>query len=275
MIITERFVFMHTHKTGGQTLNEIILRSDPAAQQVGYHYPLSEIPQFAAALPVVGFVRNPWDWYVSWYAFNLKPRTQNALFDVVSEDGRTSFATTVKNLATLGSDSETGLRMRKRLIDVLPESFENNKGVGLTGHCIRSLASNPCGYYSWLFERMIGGAAQQRRIIGKFENLTGDFLEIMENLQVEQGPPLQDELEKQERRNTSGRSHYSHYYDDELLTLIGEQEKALISEFKYRFEDLRPGNGAGYHPVELRDQPIAGFHKLLGRADNFLLRRRG
>ncbi len=271
MIITESFVFMHMHKTGGQTLNEIILRSDPAAQQAGYHYPISKIPRRSASLPIIGFVRNPWDWYVSWYAFNVKPGTQNPLFDVVSEDGRASFAKTAKNLATLGSDSETGVRMRNRLIDELPDTLEDNLGVGLTRDSVAALANCQYGYYSWLFDRMIGSAPLRQRHVGRFENLAGDFLEIIKSLQVKRIGLFQDELTKQERRNTSGRSHYSHYYDDELLTLIGEQEKRLINEFEYRFEDLRPGKGASYHPVELRDQPIAGFHKLLGRADNFLL----
>ncbi len=44
MIVTESFVFIHMHKTGGQTLNDIIRRCMPDHRVIGYHYPRSEIP---------------------------------------------------------------------------------------------------------------------------------------------------------------------------------------------------------------------------------------
>ena len=53
MIITEHFVFIHMHKTGGQTLNDIIQRCIPAHRTVGYHFPHNEIPPEFAALPRV------------------------------------------------------------------------------------------------------------------------------------------------------------------------------------------------------------------------------
>jgi hypothetical protein len=51
---------------------------------VGYHFPCADIPAEASDLPVVGIVRNPWDWYVSWYAFNNGPRMRSPLFKIVS-----------------------------------------------------------------------------------------------------------------------------------------------------------------------------------------------
>jgi hypothetical protein len=49
MIVTEKFVFIHMHKTGGQTLNDIITRCMPAHRVIGYHFPRSEIPPDCAA----------------------------------------------------------------------------------------------------------------------------------------------------------------------------------------------------------------------------------
>ena len=45
MIITDKFVFIHLHKTGGQTLNDAIVDSIADHKVVGYHYPRSMIPQ--------------------------------------------------------------------------------------------------------------------------------------------------------------------------------------------------------------------------------------
>ncbi len=52
-------------KTGGQTLGDIIEQCIPDSQVIGYHYPRSVIPPEHLDLPLVGMVRNPWDWYVS------------------------------------------------------------------------------------------------------------------------------------------------------------------------------------------------------------------
>jgi len=102
MIITERFVFVHMHKTGGQTLNDIITRCIPKHQVIGYHYPSKEVPADSATLPLVGIVRNPWDWYVSWYAFKNGPTSRNPLFAIVSNNGEANLNTTISNLINLG-----------------------------------------------------------------------------------------------------------------------------------------------------------------------------
>ena len=39
MIITSKFVFIHMHKTGGQSLGHMIEQCIPGFQHIGYHYP--------------------------------------------------------------------------------------------------------------------------------------------------------------------------------------------------------------------------------------------
>ncbi len=59
MIVTERFVFIHMHKTGGQSINQSLLNCVAGATEIGYHYPHSLLPQEFAQLPLVALVRNP------------------------------------------------------------------------------------------------------------------------------------------------------------------------------------------------------------------------
>jgi len=47
MIVTDRFVFLHLHKSGGTFVNECLLRFLPDARQVGYHLPRSMTPPAA------------------------------------------------------------------------------------------------------------------------------------------------------------------------------------------------------------------------------------
>ena len=270
MIVTERFVFIHMHKTGGQTLNDVIKRCIPDSQVIGYHYPRAEIPAEYAALPVVGLVRNPWDWYVSWYAFNRRPKIRNLLFNVVSDSGQSNFKSTVTNLINLGADNAASKLYKDDLIRMLPDTLDDNRAVGLTKDCIRNFSANETGYYSWLTERMLGNARNEQSYIGRFENLQDDFLGIMKRLAVRETETLKTALDQRERKNVSRHSHYSHYYDTELQDLVARKEQRLIENFDYEFENMKPSGVAYDIPVDLCTGANNGFRKLLGRESNYL-----
>lgn len=270
MIITEKFVFIHMHKTGGQTLNDAITDCINDHRVVGYHFPRRMVPQEFAHLPVVGLVRNPWSWYVSWFTFNNQPNIRNSLFNIVSEDGQADFATTVGNLVNLGSDDEKSRKLRDSLISILPDTLDGNRGAGLTKQDIRDLGASDLGYFSWLFDRMLGIEPDANALIGRFENLRHDFLDIMQQLDVAEKEALAWAMDYGKRKNFSRHSHYSHYYTQELQQLVADKERPLIERFDYRFETVGPTADQ----VESKQDPLSedrqGFHKLLGRADNFL-----
>jgi len=268
MIAAGKFVFIHMHKTGGQTLGDVIRAGIAGSREIGYHYPRSAVPPELEALPVVGMVRNPWDWYVSWYAFNRRPQINNPLFNVVSDSGAADFRTTVTNLVNLGADSAASRLYRNDLVRMLPDTLEGNRGAGLTKDSIREFASDDTGYYSWLFERMLGAADDGRTHIGRFERLEDDFLEIMQRLGVEEAGGLRQAFAAGERRNTSRHTHYSHYYDDELRDLIAGKEAALIAKYGYEFASLKPPGAAYEFPADTYTG--TGFRKLLGRESNYL-----
>lgn len=270
MIIVERFVFIHMHKTGGQTLNDVIKRCIPDHKLVGYHYPYSEVPSDYKSLPLVGIVRNPWEWYVSWYAFNNGPNLRSPLFSIVSENGQANMITTLTNLINLGSDDTVSQQHRQKLIQILPDTLDHNQGVGLTKDDIRQFTDNNLGYYSWMFNRMFGDYHSDQTHIGKFENLQQDFLEIMDNLCVEQTPLMLNELNKKERKNASRHSHYSHYYTQSLQKLVSTKDQQLINDFQYIFEVVGPSNKSDDITINKLDIGQRNFKKLLGRAVNYL-----
>jgi hypothetical protein len=272
MITTDKFVFVHMHKTGGQSLGHILESCVPGMKHIGYHYPYHMLPAQYADLPVVGMVRNPWDWYVSWYAFNTRPEVGNPLFFIISDGFQADFKRTLVNLINLPSNLPESRHYRDALIDILPDTLEGNAGVGLTRDCIRSMSSSPeLGYYSWQFRRMHGDLDNPALRIGRFENLRQEFLSIMQTLKVEQTDAMQAEFESSPRLNTSRHSHYSKYLDDELRELIAQKEAALIERYDYRFEK----DGSTEKPVAFPSIQIGyrndGFHKLSGKARNFLL----
>lgn len=268
MITNDRFTFVHVHKTGGQSLNSVITQCIPDCQTVGYHYPISQLPEGRQHLPIVGVVRNPWDWYVSWYAFNRKMGLRNPLFIVVSDGGKADFKTTIKQLANLGNDSAQSRAYRDALAAVLPEEFGTDRGAGLTRPCIEGFNEQNRGYYSWLLERMLGNGKTSRLHVAKFENLHEDFIEIMNELGVDESEKLSAVLGAMEKKNSSSHSHYSHYYDAELRDLIAERERGLIDTYGYAFETTE-SDAASVQLPNFYSYDV-GFRKLLDRSSNFL-----
>src|SRR5688572_16365068 len=131
MIATGRFVFLHLHKSGGTFVNECLLRFVPGARRIGYHLPRSLVPAELAKLPALGFVRNPWCYYVSWYAFQAARAEPNALFRVLSDEGRRDFKGTLRGLLDLGGNSGD----LDRVLAMLPASY-GTRGINLPGFAL-------------------------------------------------------------------------------------------------------------------------------------------
>ncbi len=271
MITTDKFVFVHMHKTGGQSLGKIIESCIPGSKAIGYHYPYRMLPGEYADLPVLGFVRNPWDWYISWYAFNTRANSFNPLFFILSDGHQAGYRETIANLINLGSDDDSSRYYRNALIEMLPENLEGNVGVGLTRDDIRNMNEPGRGYYTWQFERMHGDLDNPNLHIGRFEDLQHEFLSMMDELEVPQIDAIAQKFDSSPRLNRSRHSHYSRYYDDELRELVASKEKTLIDRFGYRFEE----DDSADQRIEFPNIQIGGrndsFRKLSGKGRNFLM----
>lgn len=236
MIVTDEFVLIHLHKTGGQFLARAIHQYFTSARQIGYHYPLYLLPSEFQALPVIGFVRNPWDWYVSWFAFNSFRPNGNPLYEVMSEGGTMGFEQTIRNMLLFGEDEPDSRRRRDRLKQLVPESIVGNRGIGLTKSCI----DTACGsFYQWQFNRMFGPDHNIGRVyFGRSESLQEDFSRILKTLNVTFDSRLSDSLTNMPRVNQSPHDHYSSYYSQELADWVADAESEIIERFDYRF--VRP-----------------------------------
>ncbi len=272
MITTDEFVFIHMHKTGGQSIIHIIEQSVPSFRAIGYHFPHHLLPPKYSDLPVVGMVRNPWDWYISWYAFNIRLDGTNPLFFILSDAWQADYKNTLKNLINLGADTPRSQNYRNALIEILPESLNSsNRGGGLTKDCLRHFNDDDSGFYSWLFKRMHGDPDSKTTYIGRFENLRDEFLSIMDQLSVEETETIREKFNDSARLNESSHSHYSRYYDDELRGLIAQKEVFLIDRYGYKFEQATDSEKV----IEFPSVQIYGiqdnFQKLSGKDNNFLL----
>ena len=230
MIVTPQLVFLHLPKSGGTFLNEALVRFVPGARQLGYHLPRSLIPEACRALPVLGFVRNPWSWYVSWYAFQYSLPQRNALFNTMSDGGRLDFSGTIRNLLDLGSGSP----LLDELLPRVPDAYVN-KGLNLPRFALERIRGSHRGFYGFLFDYLYEPGRGSPLRLGRQERLREDFLEQLAALDVPICAELRAFVEEGAARNTSPHGFYTSYYDPALRDLVAIRDANVVNAGRYRF----------------------------------------
>ena len=103
MYVSDRFLFLHLHKSGGTFINRAIQQHLPC-KRLGYHLPYKHRPDGYDHLPVLGVVRNPYVFYVSFYHFQALSRKPNYVLRVFSDDGSHGFSKTVWNMCQMKNE---------------------------------------------------------------------------------------------------------------------------------------------------------------------------
>jgi len=238
MIVTPRFVFLHLHKSGGTFANVCLLQFVPDARQIGYHLPRELIPAAFSALPVLGLVRNPWSYYVSWYAFQSSRPEPNALYRALSNNGTLGFAGTVRNMLLLGRDDS----ILQKVLSVLPPSY-TNRGLNLPAFALETIRGSGLGFYSFL-HRHIFGTRTEDLIIGRMESLREELPSMLERAGQPVSPPMHAFITESAALNASAHAEYSTYYDASLAKEVATADESVVARYGY-----------GLRPAQMRDGP--------------------
>jgi hypothetical protein len=206
MILSNRFVFIHMPKTGGSFVRELLTHHAPADWQIELHdnHPsIRDIPPTHKSLPIFGLVRNPFDWYVSWYHYLLKHRG-DPFFDQVSDQGKRDFVST------------------------LSAAFEVDIGSFFNFPC--HYTGSPFGcYMNYLF-----GNDLDRLKLGKMEHLRDDLREILSGFNA-LTPTLDEQIDLFPVVNASEHHPSRSYYTARLRDLILERDASVLNHFDYHF----------------------------------------
>jgi hypothetical protein len=229
MITTERFVFLHLHKSGGTFVNECLVRFLPDARHVGYHLPRSMIPPESAHLPVLGFVRNPWSYYVSWYFFQLDRPHPNFLFRILSDEGRLDFNATVRNMLDLGAGS---IRL-DLVLRALPKTY-SNQGLNLPAPQLAPIRNTRIGFYTYLYRYLYSGAGLPV-ILGRLEALRESLLPMLASVGQVVSDDVRRFVDDEAPRNSSNHTSYAGYYTPEVRDLVAERDAEVIARHGYQF----------------------------------------
>ena len=243
MIVTDKFVFVHFPRTGGTFITDVIMRFFPSAREIGYHLPRSLLPNEYSHLPVLGAVRNPWEFYVSWY-YHVWPRdAATPLLSWLSENGKQQFEGTTRNALNLGTDNDR----LDALIEKLPDEVDYHKRniPNITKDALRKIRGTGVGYYTFRFNHLFGNADEL--FFCRQERLRADLIHFLERIGAA-SDEIRAHILESEKKNTADHSHYSSYYTPELAELVSIQDRAVIERFGYMFEPATTAHNANMNP---------------------------
>jgi hypothetical protein len=231
MLVTDKFVFVHLPRSGGTFVSEVIRKFFPSAHEIGYHLPRSLLPREFSHLPVLGTVRNPWEFYVSWYHHQQSSNRHGPLISFLSENRKLDFVQTTRNALNLGVSDKLDV-----LIQALPEDFnyQERHVSNLTRDVMRKIRGTGTGLYTFRFNQLFGQADDI--YFCRVESLRSDLMAFFEMIGVA-SDALRSYVLGLDKKNISEHLHYSTYYTPELAELVSIRDRPLIERFGFTFDD--------------------------------------
>ena len=232
MVVTNKLIFIHMFRTGGTSINTSL-----NGKRLGYHRPRSLIPKEYEQLPVVGNVRNPFDWYVSLYYHCLNfryPMKTPTFLNFILDFKQYSFKESIKRLI---DPSWMSSKDKEKSLSYFPASY--NWNITLTDNLrkteFQSYLNSNVGFLSWLFNYMY-------EYNGSTDGITYCRLEHLEN---DWSSFLGKKISYPKLNAMFGvnsvfgnireprQKKYMSYYDDDLIELIKTKDKDYIKKFSY------------------------------------------
>lgn len=233
MIVTDHFVLIHTSRHAGSFLNRMVMQCVSGAKKIRYHGHLSDLPSEYHHLPVIGMVRNPWDWYVSMY-HNYRQKRQH-LFMAATDNDTVNFNEAVTRFLILGDKSEASNMRLDLMGDAATVASMNSNRPRLESSHFQAF-SEDIGYYTWLRDTMYANDYNPTVHMGRFEDLRTEMFRLFDLT----GTPVTDKITRylnyKSARNTSDHTHYHDYYSDELAELVREKDNGIINDYGYTYE---------------------------------------
>jgi hypothetical protein len=239
VLITKHFVLLHFPRTGGVFLRRACRAHLPRdwilAEPDTTHAYHAKVPEEFMDLPMITFIRNPWDWYVSFYEFTTQywaqagkervpPSSADSYWGAMFDHGRNDFRQTVAAMCSRPDiDRAWAVGMREWDVDYLTATFTLTTGRLPAG----TPADSPVREFF---------SAQPARVeVGRYESLRDDMLGFLERHDVPAVPEFIDAVRSAPARHQSRRKPYREYYDDELRDLVASKSRPIIDEYGYDF----------------------------------------
>lgn len=273
MFISDRLVFIELHKTGCSHIRKVL--SDALdGKVVGKH---NQVPAdlFTERRSFVGSIRNPWDWYVSLWAFGCdgkgglrhriapssgssglrglgwRSNPVSALIRLLKRSNNT------KAWQAAYRDSNDPNAFREWLHMMHDESYMQDIGEGYSNSALRHAAGLLTYRYLKLFSTREGEESRlndlsTRSLIEawdaeqtfvetfiRMEALEADIFRVLEDHDDTFTEERQSIIKALPKTNTSSRKRdLTNYYDPDTVALVAEREQLIIKNFGYTAPEL-------------------------------------
>jgi hypothetical protein len=219
----EGLTYLHILKTGGQFTEQVLRELYPQSyENLGFHTTLHE---YAPSTPIISCIRNPFDWYVSLYFFNI-----NKCPYLLEHFGDTGVNDSLKVLI---NPKENGIHI-KNPPGLKGRPWGSGKFTPIGKMLKESFIGYPegMGHYSVIFDLMTGLSNDIEYM--RFETLTEDLVSVLKD-KSNLTPSQESIIRSTEPVNTTRHHHYRKYYSDELIELVYEKDKTIFDRFGYEF----------------------------------------
>ena len=208
---------------------------------------------------VLGSVRNPWDWYISMWAFGCTRKDQGYFYRVLTSYnlksvifGRAPLFKPVKKWRELYSDSGNAENFRQWLKWLFDDKRGKDFQAKFTRHPIWKFAGlatfNYCRLHTDKFSNKINSYDELVSYMNEHEFL--DAVVRTENLEEDlinalKSSPIEITAEQEavilagkgNKTNSSEHGSAADYYDEETKALVAERERFIIEKFGYGFPE--------------------------------------
>lgn len=212
MLLSKYFVFVHFPRAGGTFIRKTLEKHMPTDSEMVLqpgHETVNDIPDIYQNILRFGFIRNPWDWYVSVYSG-------------------------WRGMKKIRPDAFRGHKLDK--------IADGNSEIGFQTFLVRFLNKDqPSCDMSWVYNNIYGFTEKELDIdppglyIGRFENLREELLSFIQKSGMPISEALNKAISEDPPINNFKRRPYAEYYDDELRDLVYEHDRAIIDKYGYQF----------------------------------------
>lgn len=214
MYATDKFIFIHLMRTGGSSCIEKMNGID-----VGYHQPRRCMPEKYQHLPIIGNVRDPFEWYVSLYKHSRRQQRMPQVLNCILDYKDYSFKDSIKMLNDTSWMTDDD---KKRALANFPDEYDwNDSCQNLIKSDFISYLESDDGFLTWLFKHMysVDGGSVDDVHYCRLEQLDSDWIEFI-------GYPMN----KFQKINATD-VEFDVEFDDELKSLIKKKDKFYIDKF--------------------------------------------
>ena len=231
MVIHDKFISVHMVKTAGTFLQDYFGNNVPGTRGTGRgarrHHPASavrDLNQFK-----FGTCRNPFSWYVSWWAFvGNQRRPGNSFPTLATKD----FKETMNNL-----DNATGVV--KQTSSHLFINFDILRRFDI-GIMTWKFIETFCDHEKIFALDKWDGFGSGEILVDQFvsmENLAEDLIYLFSHRIFELSDKQKKNLRTMDKVNLSRHDHYTTYYDQSLIDWVKHRERYLFNMFGYNWGD--------------------------------------